>query len=120
MEALGLEPRPELRGSQVDLFPERQRLASQLNQKWPGLEECLSAYGIPLYEIEWNNQTLTGEEFGEELAPRYLRALEDGDIDSVKALEQTIQEYASSDIEATSALYEADVNREYTPSYSNF
>ncbi len=111
--ALGVEALPGLSGRHVDLFTERKRLAAVDGEKWPRLEECLEAYGLPVVETDWEGEPLTNVRFGEELAPRYLRALSGLEFDRVRALEAVIREYASADVEATVALYEADAGRSW-------
>lgn len=118
LETLGGEPKLTVAGTHLDLFPERKRLASQANEKWPRLEECLKAYDIPIYETEWNGQPFTGETLAEKFAPLYLGALSNDEQGLIDHLEDILWEYTASDIEATIALYEADVGRSYIPSYS--
>lgn len=116
LEVLVADPRPTIATEKhLDLFLPRQRAADEINEKWPGLEECLTAYDIPLYETTWRGDTLTNARFGEELAPEYLSVLENGE--SVEELEAVIHEYTASDIEANIALYEADAGRRPTLSY---
>lgn len=115
---LGVRDLPELVGKHVDLYPPRQQAASSAGVKWPRLEECLTAHGIPCYEITWNGDLLDNSRFGRELAPAYLAAVDQGDAPTIRELESVIMPYAGSDIEATIALYEADAGRSYTPSYS--
>lgn len=117
LNALEVEREPTFTGRHVDLYPPRKREADRLNQKWPRLEECLEAYGLPVSETRWDGRTLDNARFGEELAPRYLDALERADDGTVSGLEPTVREYAASDIEATIALYEADAGRRYEPGY---
>lgn len=112
--------RPKLgcRETHVDLFPPRQDVADDRNESWPSLEESLDAYDIPALETTWRDQMLDNTRFGEELAPRYLDALESGDTDTLADLEMTVYSYTVSDIEANIALYEADAGRNYTPRYA--
>ncbi|MFB6362083.1 MAG: ribonuclease H-like domain-containing protein [Halobacteriales archaeon] len=118
-DALGVDRRLPLEDEHLDLFSERKRLAEQANAKWPRLEECLEAYGLPVPETMWDGAVLTNERFGEEVGPRYLTALETLEFERVHDLESTIREYTAADIEATIALYEADVGRGDGPSDSN-
>lgn len=118
VRALGIGDPPGLVGTHIDLYPPRQRAANRADVKWPRLEECLTAYGIPCYEITWNGDLLDNSRFGSELAPAYLAAVDRGDDPTIRELEAVITPYAGSDIEATIALYEADAGRSYTPSYS--
>lgn len=116
--SLDPEHLPPLEGQHVDLFTERKRLATQANAKWPRLEECLEAYDLPVAETVWEGEVLTNQAFGEALGPRYLAALEALEFGHVHDLEATIREYTAADIEATIALYEADVGRGYVPTYT--
>lgn len=118
LSVLGANPKPELSTPHLDLFPERQQLADRAGAKWPRLEECLRAYDIPIYETEWNGQQFSGEILAEEFAPLYLAALSNGEQGLINELEDILWEYTASDIEATIALYEADINRGYMPKYS--
>lgn len=115
---LGVKNPPRLVAEHVDLFLPRQRAASRTEAKWPSLEECLAAYGIPCCELSWDGDVLDNSRFGRELAPAYLAAVGRGDNPTIRELESVIIPYAGSDIEATIALYEADAGRSYTPSYS--
>lgn len=117
LNVLGANPKPELSTTHLDLFPERQKRADQTGAKWPSLEECLSAYDIPIYQTNWNGQQFTGKTLAEEFAPHYLAALSNGEQGLIEHLEASLREYTASDIEATIALYEADINRGYTPKY---
>ncbi|KTG24435.1 hypothetical protein AUR66_16605, partial [Haloferax profundi] len=65
----------------------------------------------------WDKSEMTNERFGEELAPKYLSALEHGDWARADELEYVIRDYAVADTEATIALYEALLGRSYTPQY---
>lgn len=115
---LGADPTPHLSIDHLDLFPERKRNAEERNIKWPKLEECLEAYGIPVYDTEWEGRPFTGKLLAEEFAPLYLGAMADGDGAVLNELEDTLWRYTASDIEATIALYEADLDREYVPTYA--
>lgn len=117
IDELDIQPQPSLPSNHLDLFSERKRLASQANKKWPRLEECLSAYNIPVDETEWNGNQLTGKLLAEKLAPKYFRAIKKDDRSKLQELETTIRRYTASDIDATIALYEADLGRKYNPSY---
>lgn len=118
--ALGFENCPDLvcRSNHIDLFVLRKRQAEMNGEKWPSLEESLDAYRIPEYETTWEGAKLDNVRFGEELAPQYVSALEDGDTDTLDELEAIVREYTETDIEANLALYEHDVGREYTPTYA--
>lgn len=111
LSTLGLESGLGLAGRHIDLFSERKRLASAAGERWPRLEDCLKAYGLTVAETVWEGAPLTNARFGEELAPRYLRALDGLEFGRVRALERVIHAYTTADIEATIELYEADVGR---------
>ena len=111
-------PTLECTRNHIDLFDPRKDLADQNGKKWPSLEESLAAYEIPDYVTEWNGGTLTNTRFGEELAPRYVSALQNGDNGMLDELESVVVEYTESDIEANLALYAADAGREYLPTYA--
>ncbi|WP_166035632.1 ribonuclease H-like domain-containing protein [Halorussus pelagicus] len=118
--ALGVSDGPDLacRSNHIDLFEPRKSLADKRNNKWPSLEESLKSYEIPEYETTWRNAKLDNTMFGEELAPEYVAALEDGDTNTLDALETIVHEYTETDIEGNIALYEHDVGREYMPTYA--
>jgi len=117
-QALGVTPDDLVcRSNHVDLFVERKQ-ANPPNQKWPSLEESLDAYGIPEYTTMWGSVKLDNVRFGEELAPKYVAALNDRGDHSLDSLEAVVREYTATDIEANLALYEHDAGREYTPSYA--
>lgn len=116
--AHGKRDPPAVPANHIDLYPPRKRVATETNNKWPSLEECLAAYDIPCYETAYNGELLDNTRFGEELAPAYLTAIKSHDDQSIQELESIIRPYAGADIEATIALYEADAGRTYTPSYS--
>lgn len=118
LEALGVDPGPSPPSPHVDLFAPRRRLADRAGTKWPSLEECLRAYDLPVAETAWEGEPLTNARFGEDLAPRYITAIETGEATRAAAIDRTIDAYTAADIEATIALYEADVNRGYDPRYS--
>lgn len=96
-------------GQHVDLFAERKRLASLANEKWPSLEESLAHYHLVPAKTLWYGEVLTNTRFAEELAPKYLDALDTMEFVVVHALDDVICEYTSADIEATMSLYEADL-----------
>lgn len=120
IEALGYADCPDLAGveNHVDMFELRKPIADRNGKKWPSLEESIAEYGIPELETEWEGSKLVNTRFGEELAPKYMDALRQGDTDTLDALEATVLEYTESDIEANIALYESDAGREYTPTYA--
>lgn len=118
-DALRVADRPDLLSwpEHVDLLAERKQ-ALPNHREWPSLEDSLDAYGIEEYETTWRGSKLTNTRFGDKLAPEYVSALQSGDTDTLDALEAVVREYTETDIEANIALYEADVGREYTPSYA--
>lgn len=118
LSALGVNEAPTLTGFHIDLYQPRKRAADQANEKWPSLEECLQANGIPIYETVWNGETVDNTRFGNELAPAYLKAIEKGEKGIVEHLDAVVREYTASDIEANIALYEADTGRHFEPSHS--
>lgn len=98
-----------LDGTHLDLFTERKRLATLADEKWPSLEESLAPYNLSPAKTIWYGEVLTNTVFAEELAPRYLHALETMDFGIVLALDDVIRHYTAADIEATMSLYEADL-----------
>ncbi len=117
LNAHGIRDGPDLTAHHVDLYQPRKQAADLADEKWPALEECLTAYDIPRHEITYKDEPLDNTRFGRELAPAYLTAIQERDTHTIQTLEPIITSYAGSDIEATIALYEADANRTYTPSY---
>lgn len=109
LDALGAEVDLTHPGRHVDLFTERQRLATLADERWPSLEACLEAYDLPVAVTDWEGDVLTNRRFGEELAPRYVHALETMEFAVVHAIERVIRDYTAADIEATLALYEVDL-----------
>jgi hypothetical protein len=59
----------------------------------------------------WRGEQLTNTRFGEDLAPEYLRAIEEDCAATINELETVIHEYVMTDIEANLALYETDSGR---------
>lgn len=118
-DTLGFVDRPDILGwsTHVDLLAERNQRMRH-DRKWPSLEDCLDAYEIPEYETTWNGGKLTNTRFGEELAPRYVEALQNDQTGLLAGLEAIVREYTETDIEANIALYEHDAGREYTPTYA--
>lgn len=109
VETLDARVNLDLPGRHLDLFVERQALADDAGEKWPTLEEALSAYNLRPGITVWDGDVLTNTRFAEALAPRYLDALDALEFGLVRALDPVIRHYASADIEATMALYEADI-----------
>lgn len=117
LQAHGIRDGPSFIAKHVDLYQPRKQAADHADEKWPALEDCLNAYDIPCYETVWNGKPLDNSRFGQELAPAYLDAIAQQNSRSIHDLETVITPYAGADIEATIALYEADANRPYTPTY---
>jgi hypothetical protein len=97
--------------SHVDLFVDRKRSG----RKWPSLEECLDAYGLPRPSTIWNGEPVTGRRFGEELGPAFLGALTD-DPRRASTLESVVDHYLTTDLEANLAIYYADIGEDFEPS----
>lgn len=118
-DALPMADRPDILGwpAHADLLAERKQQLGA-DRRWPSLDDCLAAYEIPASETVWNGGKLTNTRFGEELAPQYVAALREGDMDALYELEAVTRDYTAADIEATIALYEHDAGREYTPTYA--
>lgn len=94
----------------LDLFLDRKRRANAAGAQWPGLGACLEAYGHAPPETTWRGAPLTNTRFGEELGPAYLRTLgtETG-ARFRESLTEVIDRYLIGDLEATLALYYADL-----------
>lgn len=94
----------------VDLFLDRKRRADDEGRRWPRLEECLDAYGHTPAKTVWRGEPLTNARFGEELGPAYLRTL--GTETGARfrdRLTAVVDHYLIGDLEATLALYHADI-----------
>jgi len=94
----------------LDLFLDRKRRADETGASWPRLEACLEAYGHAPPTTVWRGDPLTNARFGEELGPAYLRTL--GTETGARFREQlteVIDHYLIGDLEATLALFYADV-----------
>jgi len=98
----------------IDLFADRKERASREGSSWPSLEECLDAYGYPRPVTRWNGSELTNTRFGEELGPAFLQALSD-DPQRASTLEEVIDHYLTTDLEANIALYYADIGDDFDP-----
>jgi len=98
----------------IDLYVERERRANRENVKWPSLEECLDSYGFPCPVTKWNGDVITNSRFGEEIGPEYLGALQEN-AQSPSALQEAIDHYLTTDLEANIALYYADIGESYSP-----
>jgi hypothetical protein len=94
----------------LDLFLDRKRRAAAAGTRWPRLEECLDAYDHAPPATVWRGEPLTNARFGEELGPAYLRTL--GTETGARFREQLVEvidHYLIGDLEATLALFYADV-----------
>jgi hypothetical protein len=76
--------------SHLDLFLDRKRRADEEGVPWPRLEACLEAYGHAPPTTVWRGDPLTNARFGEQLV-------------------EVIDHYLIGDLEATLALFYADV-----------
>jgi len=94
----------------LDLFLDRKREADRTGRPWPRLEECLDAYDHAPAETIWRGDSLTNARFGEVLGPAYLRTLgtETG-ARFREGLVEIVDHYLIGDLEATLALYYADI-----------
>ena len=99
----------------IDLFTDRQQKASRIGEKWPKLEECLESYGLTPATTRWKGQEVTNKRFGEELGPAYLRAVQDGAQESIRALEPVVDHYLTTDLEANLCLFYADIGEAFDP-----
>jgi hypothetical protein len=94
----------------LDLFPDRKRRAEREDTRYPSLESCLRAYGYAPPATTWRGAPLTNVRFGETLGPAYLRTLETETGTRFRAsLVEVIDHYLLGDLEATLALYYADL-----------
>jgi hypothetical protein len=94
----------------LDLFLDRKRRADEEGVPWPRLEACLEAYDHAPPTTVWRGDPLTNARFGEELGPAYLRTL--GTETGARFREQLVEvidHYLIGDLEATLALFYADV-----------
>ena len=113
MDILQPNQRTELdcENNHIDLFIPRKQLADQHGAKWPSLEEVLKGHGLAAQPTMWRGKELTNRRFGEELAPEYVDALNEGQMTTVDDLETVIHEYVVGDVEANFVLYETDADR---------
>ncbi|ERG98626.1 MAG: DNA polymerase elongation subunit, family B [Haloquadratum sp. J07HQX50] len=95
----------------IDLFVHRKRLADEQGIKWLSLEQVLQGHSLTVQPTHWRGEQLTNTRFGEELAPEYIRAIDEGRTATVDELETVIHEYVMTDTEANLALYETDSGR---------
>jgi len=102
----------------LDLFLDRKERAEREGSKWPTLEACLEAYGHAPATTRWRGAPLTNGRFGEELGPAYLRTLgtETGGRFRER-LTEVMDHYLTGDLEATLALFYADVGVDVTGRY---
>lgn len=101
----------------LDLFEDRERKADRDGVKWPGLEDCLRSYDYEPPTTIWNGSQVNNTQFGEELGPAYLRAVDNADSDRCAALTDVIDHYQRTDLEANLALYYADIGEEFSPTH---
>ncbi|WP_338741164.1 ribonuclease H-like domain-containing protein [Haloplanus salilacus] len=102
----------------VDLFRDRKRRAEASGEPWPSLEACLEAYGYTPPRTVWRGERVTNERFGEEIGPAYLRTLGTDTGARLRAtLSEVIDHYLRTDLEATLALFAADVGASVDAAY---
>ncbi|AZH25076.1 ribonuclease H-like domain-containing protein [Haloplanus aerogenes] len=94
----------------LDLFLDRKQRADEEGVSWPRLEACLEAYGHEPATTVWRGEPLTNTRFGEELGPAYLRTLGTETGGRFRAqLAEIVDHYLTGDLEATLALFYADI-----------
>ena len=104
--------------SHLDLFLDRKRRADEEGSPWPKLEACLDAYGHAPAVTYWRGEPLTNARFGEELGPAYLRTLGTETGARFRAgLAAVVDHYLIGDLEATLALYYADLGESVEGAY---
>jgi hypothetical protein len=104
--------------SHLDLFLDRKRRADEAGEKWPTLEACLESYGHAPPKTVWRGAPLTNGRFGEELGPAYLRTLGTETGARFRAsLAEVVDHYLIGDLEATLALYYADLGETVEGAY---
>lgn len=102
----------------VDLFLDRKRRAEAAGEPWPSLEACLDAYDYGPPRTVWRGKPVTNERFGEEVGPAYLRTLGTDTGTRLRAtLAEVIDHYLRTDLEATLALFAADVGASVDAAY---
>jgi hypothetical protein len=102
----------------LDLFRDRKRRADETGEKWPSLEACLESYGHAPPTTVWRDAPLTNGRFGEELGPAYLRTLGSETGARFRAsLAEVVDHYLIGDLEATLALYYADLGETVEGAY---
>lgn len=97
-----------------DLFADRKRRAEREGVKWPSLEECLDSYGYPRPRTDWRGEPITNTRFGDEVGPAYLEAVA-ADSAGLSELQEAIDHYLTTDLEANVAIYYADIGVEFEP-----
>ena len=102
----------------LDLFLDRKRRADEAGEKWPTLEACLESYGHAPPKTVWRDAPLTNGRFGEELGTAYLRTLGTETGARFRAsLAEVVDHYLVGDLEATLALYYADLGESVEGAY---
>ncbi|WP_251330052.1 ribonuclease H-like domain-containing protein [Haloplanus pelagicus] len=112
--------RPSITDSEthVDLFLDRRERAEETDEPWPGLEACLEAYGYTPATTVWRGESVTNERFGEELGAAYLRTLGTETGARFRAtLADVVDHYLRTDLEATLALFYADLGESVDAAY---
>jgi len=97
----------------IDLMQPRKKHCRQTGEKWPGLEDCLASYELPVPKTVWGGEPLDNTRFGEELGPEFLGSLADGDAGELR---DVIEHYLRTDLEANFAVYYADIGMPFEPS----
>lgn len=110
-----ISPTIDTTDTHLDLFVDRRDEADRIGEKWPGLEECLTAYDLPEPVTIWNGKQVTNTLFGEEVGPAYLDTITNGTPEQITTLQETINHYLTTDLEANLALYYSDIGVEFTP-----
>lgn len=117
LEILGEEPPSAQIGNHIDLFAPRKQLAENRNESWPSLEACLNAYDLDPAKTYWRGEPVDNTRFGEELGPTVLEAAASGDEAMFQSLQEVVNHYLISDLEANLALFHADVGAEFEPEH---
>ena len=104
--------------SHLDLMAARKRLARRTDRRYPSLEACLGSYGYEPAKTVWKGEVVTNRRFGEELGPAYLGTLAEGDTEQIGHLQNVIDHYLVTDLEATLSVYYHDVGVSFEPQYS--
>ncbi|MFC7173422.1 ribonuclease H-like domain-containing protein [Haloplanus litoreus] len=102
----------------LDLFLDRRDRAEAADEPWPSLETCLESCGYTPAETVWRGTPVTNERFGDELGPAYLRTLGTATGARFRAtLAEVVDHYLRTDLEATLALFYADVGEPFDSTY---